>query len=168
VNLAAQAASGGDAEGDTIANFENATGGAGGDSLTGTNTENVLIGNAGNDRFVGRGANDTMKGGAGKDTVNYSASSSRVVVNLKTGVGAGTTDGRDTLAGIENATGTVLKDSLTGNNGANVLRGGDGRDNLKGLSGRDKLLGGAGRDTGDGGKGIDTCKSIERERNCEK
>jgi Ca2+-binding RTX toxin-like protein len=100
--------------------------------------------------------------------VNYSASSSRVVVNLKTGVGAGTTDGRDTLAGIENATGTVLKDSLTGNNGANVLRGGDGRDNLKGLSGRDKLLGGTGRDTGDGGKGIDTCKSIERERNCEK
>jgi Ca2+-binding RTX toxin-like protein len=65
VNLTAQTASGGDAEGDTIANFENATGGAGGDSLTGTDSENVLIGNAGNDRFVGRGANDTMKGGAG-------------------------------------------------------------------------------------------------------
>jgi Ca2+-binding RTX toxin-like protein len=168
VNLATQAASGGDAEGDSIASFENATGGAGEDSLTGTDTENVLIGNAGNDRFVGRGADDTIRGGAGKDTVNYSASASGVVVNLKTGVGAGTTDGRDTLAGIENATGTVLKDSLTGNNGANVLRSGDGRDNLKGLSGRDKLLGGTGRDTGNGGRGIDTCKSIERERNCEK
>jgi Ca2+-binding RTX toxin-like protein len=168
VNLATQAASGGDAEGDTIANFENATGGAGGDSLTGTDTENVLIGNAGNDRFVGRGADDTIRGGAGKDTVNYSASTSRVAVNLKTGVGAGITDGRDILAGIENATGTLFKDILTGNNAANVLRGGDGRDNLRGLSGRDKLLGGAGRDTGDGGKGIDTCKSIERERNCEK
>jgi Ca2+-binding RTX toxin-like protein len=168
VNLATQAASGGDAEGDSIASFENATGGAGEDSLTGTDTENVLIGNAGNDRFVGRGADDTIRGGAGKDTVNYSASASGVVVNLKTGVGAGTTDGRDTLAGIENATGTLLKDALTGNNGANVLRSGDGRDNLKGLSGRDKLLGGTGRDTGNGGRGIDTCKSIERERNCEK
>ncbi len=168
VNLTTQTASGGDAEGDTIANFENATGGAGGDSLTGTNTENVLIGNAGNDRFVGRGADDTMKGGAGKDTVKYSASASGVVVNLKTGVGAGITDGRDTLAGIENAVGTLFKDTLTGNNAANVLRGGDGRDNLRGLNGKDKLLGGAGRDTGDGGKGIDTCKSIEKEKNCEK
>ncbi len=168
VNLATQAASGGDAEGDTIANFENATGGAGGDSLTGTDSENVLIGNAGNDRLVGRGANDTMRGGAGKDTVNYSASASVVVVNLKTGVGAGIAVGRDTLAGIENATGTRLKDSLTGNDGANVLRGGDGRDTLKGLRGMDRLLGGAERDTGDGGKGIDTCKSIEKERNCEK
>jgi Ca2+-binding RTX toxin-like protein len=167
VNLTTQTASGGDAEGDTIANFENATGGAGGDSLTGSGTENMLIGNAGKDRFVGRGADDTIRGGTGKDTVNYSASASGVVVNLKTGVGAGTTDGRDILAGIENATGTLFKDSLTGNNAANVLRGGDGRDNLRGLSGRDKLLGGAGRDTGDGGNGIDTCKSIERERNCE-
>jgi len=167
VNLTTQTASGGDAEGDTMANFENATGGAGGDSLTGTDSENVLIGNAGNDRFVGRGANDTMKGGAGKDVVNYSASASGVVVNLKTGVGA-INDGRDTLAGIENATGTVFQDTLAGNNAANVLRGGDGPDNLKGLSGKDKLLGGAGRDTGDGGRGIDTCKSIEKERNCEK
>src|SRR6266508_3630140 len=167
-NLTTHTASGGDAEGDTIANFENATGGAGGDSLTGTNTENVLIGNAGNDRFVGRSADDTMRGGAGKDIVNYSASASRVVVNLKTGVGGGITDGRDTLAGVENATGTLFKDTLTGNNGANVLRGGDARDNLKGLSGKDKLLGGAGRDTGDGGKGIDTCKSIEKARNCER
>jgi Ca2+-binding RTX toxin-like protein len=100
--------------------------------------------------------------------VNYSISASGVVVNVKTGVGAGITDGRDTLAGIENATGTLFKDTLTGNNAANVLRGGDGRDNLKGLSGRDKLLAGAGRDTGDGGRGIDTCKSIEKERNCEK
>jgi Ca2+-binding RTX toxin-like protein len=168
LNLTAQTASGGDAEGDTIVNFENATGGAGGDSLIGTDSENVLIGNAGNDRFVGRGANDTMKGGAGKDVVNYSISASAVVVNLKTGVGAGTTDGRDTLAGIENATGTLFKDTLTGNDAANVLWSGDGRDNLKGLSGRDKLVGGAGRDTGDGGNGIDTCKSIERERDCEK
>jgi Ca2+-binding RTX toxin-like protein len=168
VNLTTQAASGGDAEGDTIANFENATGGAGGDSLTGTDSENMLIGNAGNDRFVGLGADDTMKGGAGKDIVNYSASASGVVVNLKTGVGAGTNDGRDTLAGIENATGTVFKDTIKGDNAANVLRGGGARDNLKGLSGRDKLLGGAGRDTGNGGKGIDTCKSIEKEKNCEK
>jgi Ca2+-binding RTX toxin-like protein len=168
VNLTAVTASGGDAEGDTIANFENATGGGGGDSLTGTDSENVLTGNAGNDRFVGRGANDTMKGGAGKDVMNYSISASGVVVNLKTGVGAGITDGRDTLTGIENATGTLFKDTLTGNNGANVLRGGDGRDNLKGLRGMDKLLGGAGRDTGDGGRGIDTCTSIEKERNCER
>jgi len=168
VNLTTQTASGGDAEGDTIANFENATGGAGGDSLTGTDTENVLIGNAGNDKLVGGGADDSMRGGAGKDIVNYSASASGVVVNLKTGVGVGITVGRDTITGIENATGTMFKDTLTGNDAANVLRGGDGRDNLKGLGGRDKLLGGAGRDTGDGGRGIDTCKSIEKERNCER
>jgi len=175
VNLSTSTAAGGDAEGDTVANFENATGGAGNDSLTGSNGENTLTGGAGNDKLVGRGDDDTLAGGDGKDTVNYSGSASGVVVNLKTGVGAGITEGTDTLVGIENATGTLFRDTLTGNNARNVLRGGGGTDKLNGAGGNDRLFGGGGndrlnggkgKDFGHGGPGRDTCRSIEKARSC--
>ena len=69
----------------TIAEFENATGGAGVDSLTGDGTDNVLIGN---------GAVDTLTGGIGDDTL-VGADGSDVLVGgdgsdiLKPGTGAG-------------------------------------------------------------------------------
>ena len=62
VNLSTEVASGGDAAGDVIADFENAIGGAGNDSLTGTNDDNELIGGAGT---------DFCKGGAGDDTIKH-------------------------------------------------------------------------------------------------
>jgi Ca2+-binding RTX toxin-like protein len=124
---------------DTISNFENLTGSAFNDTLTGDGNANVIQGLAGN---------DTMVGGAGTDTVTYIDATAAVTVSLATTsaqntVGAGT----DTISGFENLTGSAFNDTLTGDGNANVLQG---------LAGNDLLVGGAGNDTLDGGTGTDT------------
>src|SRR5439155_412319 len=53
----------------TLANVENATGGAGADHISGSSLDNVLIGNAGDDRLDGGAGADTLIGGAGDDTL---------------------------------------------------------------------------------------------------
>ena len=62
VNIALNTASGGDAQGDFILQFENIIGGSGADVLTGDGLANVLSG--------GGGA-DTLDGGAGNDTAYW-------------------------------------------------------------------------------------------------
>jgi Ca2+-binding RTX toxin-like protein len=53
-----------------ILNIENATGGAGNDTLTGNAGDNVLLGGAGNDLLSGgAGGNDVLVGGSGDDTL---------------------------------------------------------------------------------------------------
>ena len=67
-----------------IAEFENATGGAGRRLADGRRDERTtLIGNAGNDTLAGLGGDDALNGGAGDDT-------------LKPGTGAGTATGGET------------------------------------------------------------------------
>ncbi len=69
VNLAANTASGGDATGDKISGFENATGGNGNDTFFGTSGDNVFAGGAGDDtfRFSLNAGHDTAHGGSGID-----------------------------------------------------------------------------------------------------
>jgi Ca2+-binding RTX toxin-like protein len=106
VSLAAGTASGGDAEGDTLFNFE---------SLTGSNFDDILEGNAGANVLVG---------GAGIDTVSYANATVGVTVNLGTMSAQNTGGaGSDTLSGFENLTGSQFNDSLTGTNAANVSLG---------------------------------------------
>ena len=50
--------------------IENATSGAGNDTLTGNNVNNVLRANAGNDILTGNLGNDTLYGGLGDDTLS--------------------------------------------------------------------------------------------------
>jgi Ca2+-binding RTX toxin-like protein len=66
-SLAAPATNTGDALGDTYSSIENVTGSAFGDTLTGNNVINVIVGGAGSDTLNGRGGNDTLTGNAGKD-----------------------------------------------------------------------------------------------------
>jgi Ca2+-binding RTX toxin-like protein len=77
VDLGTNTASGGDATGDTIANFENVVGSAHADVLVGSAADNAidgvgggdfLFGNAGLDVVTGGAGNDTMYGGADADT----------------------------------------------------------------------------------------------------
>lgn len=84
VNLATNTVSGGDAQGDTIAGFENATGGYYNDTLTGSNVANRLSGAFGSDTIrggggadfvAGGGGRDEMWGGSGADTFNFSSPS---------------------------------------------------------------------------------------------
>jgi hypothetical protein len=92
----------------------------------------------------------TLDGGAGTNTLDYSAYSTAVVVNLSTGSATG-------LAGIGNfvnVVGSAFDDVLVGDAGNNALSGGAGRDILIGGAGADQLDGGTGDDILIGGSTI--------------
>ena len=101
-------------------------------TLTGSNAingsgnalDNVITGNSGNNILAGLGGADTLIGGGGTDTASYAASGVGVNVSLMTGLGSGGDAEGDTLATIENLTGSNLDDILEGNGGNNVLAGG--------------------------------------------
>lgn len=89
--------------------------------------------------------NDTITGSAGIDTLNYRYATGGVEVDLSLGTAKFTdiatlTDYTHTISGVENVTGSLFGDSLTGNSGANVLFGGYD-------SQVDHLIGGLGNDT---------------------
>ena len=71
-NTGAATVSGGDATGDTATQFENITGSAHNDRLTGNNTANIIKGLGGNDILNGGAGSDLLDGGAGFDWVDYS------------------------------------------------------------------------------------------------
>ena len=66
-------ASGGDADGDTLASVESLRGSASADDLRGDNGANTLEGNAGNDVLYGRGGGDFLDGAAGRDALHGQA-----------------------------------------------------------------------------------------------
>ncbi len=132
---------------DMLLNFENVTGSAFNDTLSGNGGANVIDG--------GPGA-DTMSGFAGDDTY--------IVDNLGDVV-TGESGGVDTVrssvsftlpTGFEHvvltggaaasATGNTLANRLTGNVADNVLSGSSGNDTLDGGLGSDQLVGGTGND----------------------
>jgi Ca2+-binding RTX toxin-like protein len=150
VDLAAGTASTGvgrDAERDTLSGFENVGGTLdGGDTLSGDQGGNVLTGLGGDDGLRGRGGADTLNGGEGVDRALYDDASGAVQVDLRTGTASGAA-GADTLAAIEDVTGSDgFGDVLRGDGGINHLAGGGGDDEIEG-GGADDVL--------DGGDGID-------------
>jgi len=119
------------------------------------------------DTFIGTSAVDSFDGNLGSDTVNYSASSSAINVDLDSLPPSGGDADGDTLTSIENIIGTGYDDQLRGGNEDNTFFGGNGDDTLKGRGGNDILNGGVGADylegnSGDddlyGGLGADTLK----------
>jgi Ca2+-binding RTX toxin-like protein len=154
----------GDAAGDTYANIEGVIGSNNNDVITGRiGVDDTLIGAGGNDILLGQGGKDTVIGGVGNDlliavsgnirfeggdgidTVSYTHGTldinSGVTADLdnpsrNTGIAAG-----HTYDGVENLLGSVLNDSLVGNDRANVIMGGLGDDVLIGGSGADVLNG---------------------------
>ncbi len=165
VNLALASASGGDAEGDTISEFENIVGSAAADTLVGDSQANLLQGGQGDDRLSGGEGADTLQGGAGTDWAEYRSSSAGVTIDLQAGTASGGDADGDGLADIESLAGSEAADNLTGsaaNNslfgwgGNDTLAGGDGTDTLNGGAGNDTLAGGSGGDTLTGGDGTDT------------
>lgn len=110
--------------------IENATGGAGNDTITGNNQANVLTGKAGKDQINGGAGSDQLKGGGGKDILKGQ-------------------DGGDSLSGDNGADklyGYAQNDTLYGGKGNDSLWGGKGKDTLKGQDGNDKLTGNGGAD----------------------
>lgn len=169
--------------GNQLANTINA--GIGNDTLLGGAGNDRLLGGNGNDLLRGDAGNDTLDGGNGLDTATYATDTAGVQVSLlATGTGqfVSSTQGFDTLIGIEHLTSGSGHDRLTGNDLDNLLSGGNGNDTLEGGAGNDTLLGGSGLDTAvfsggtavtvtlssvqaqNTGHGMDTLQSIENLR----
>ena len=134
---------GGDAEGESIVNFENITGSDNNDTLTGDKLANVLNG--------GSGA-DTLDGGLGNDVYVVDDLGDIVIEGLKGGtdtVQADISFSIETLTNVENL--TLREDAddgnATGNAGKNIIIGNDGENTLNGMAGADVMLGGDDNDT---------------------
>lgn len=138
---------------DTIANFETVEGSAFNDTITGDGADNLIIGSLGA---------DIIDGGGGTDTLSYehlvfqneADTGGLQATGVWVDLGAPGFDYRavddgyvsHSLTNIENVTGSLYDDALTGDAGANVLNGGDGHDTLRGGTGNDSLRGGKGDD----------------------
>jgi len=124
---------------DALSGFEILEGSNFADTLSGNDANNGLEGEDGDDILDGRGGADQLLGGNGSDTVDYTASTAAVTINLADGATeqGGHAEG-DTLNSIENIRGSAFDDSLTGDDGDNQL---DGR------GGADQIIGGNGVDT---------------------
>ena len=165
VDLNANFAFWGDAEGDTFSGIENLTGSAYNDYLTGTDGHNLLRGMDGNDRLTGLGDDDTLDGGAGIDVMIGGLGSDTYFVDnaadavteyggqgideVRTYVSWTLTAGADveTLrttddAGLVaiNLTGNANGNVVIGNAGNNLINGDNGNDELIGLGGQDRYL----------------------------
>lgn len=142
-------------------------GGAGHDSVLGSDSTDLLIGGTGDDTVNAGGGNDHVDGEWGDDSIVAGAGNDTAYGGLGddtiyAGAGrdlvfAGTGDDR-VVGGSGNDTvwGDAGQDTLVGQNGDDDLAGGAGNDILQGDAGDDHLAGGAGRDTLLGGSGEDT------------
>ena len=133
------------------------------DVLTGT--ENLAV----NEFFRGSGGNDTINAGIGIDTLQHFDSPAGITVDLTAEIDQVSNDGFggvDQISGIENVSGSLFSDIITGdgeNNsilgfaGNDVLNGGGGNDFLSGDFGANQGANGGfgGNDTIDGGSGND-------------
>jgi len=125
------------------------------DNILGSNAgDNSLNGGAGNDTYIFTNAwgNDTVIDSSGIDTLDLSALTSSVSVNLASlssneVSSAGGTINWDTATSIEKAITGSGNDVLYGTKGNDSLTGGVGNDQLNGLAGNDTMVGGTGNDT---------------------
>ena len=116
------------------------------DGVTVSSTNNdVLQGYGGDDILTVGIGNHHLIGGSGWDTVSFTengAAESALTISLELqDSDQDTGNGRWRLSGIENLSGSVEDDRLTGNAGGNVLAGELGSDILSGGEGNDLLLG---------------------------
>ena len=164
-------------DGNSLAETIKVNGGLGNDLVrVAARGDRTLRGEDGTDTLIAEGGTVSNRpvifdGGTGIDTAGWEApqpvaGSERIGVNASLVSGTATFTGlnnsgqpavlrTDTMAGIENLSGTEVGDILTGSAAANALSGGVGNDNLIAGDGADSVLGGDGLDIVDGGKGAD-------------
>jgi Ca2+-binding RTX toxin-like protein len=156
INLATGTSSSATTGNDLLFGIENLIASAGNDIIRDSSVANNLQGGNGNDTFIMSIDNtrDTITGGGGTDTVDYSAFTTNLSVNLGTLIlpatvtGSGTTAATSDQLGdnVENFIGGSGADSITGTTGSNILVGGAGADTITGGQGADTLTGGLGAD----------------------
>ncbi|MFD1327186.1 calcium-binding protein [Mycoplana ramosa] len=149
IDLVDGSASGSEIGNDAIVGFEIAMGGAGADTLIGGDGDEILYGNGGGDLIhdgAGRdivyggagddtvvaaldGDDDRYDGGAGCDTIDYSATTQGVAIDLVCGTASGIEIGDDTITGFEIAIGGVGDDYFRAGAGAPAVLAGGGGNN---------------------------------------
>lgn len=110
-----------------------------GQTLTGTDADDVVIGGKYDDQIFGGAGDDLLLGGAGHDVI-------------QAGSGDDTVHGN---SGADKISGNAGKDRLFGDSGDDVIKGDDDDDFIRGDEGRDAIYGGSGRDNLSGGTGDD-------------
>ena len=141
----------------TVFNLNN----GGGGNVTGTGSNEILVGDGNGDTFNGAGGIDIILAGGGNDTIV--ADQNDFVIDGEAGtdtlqVAANFNDANDNqIRGIENVTVaaglTLIVDqqsegfNVTGNSGAETITTGSGNDTIAGLAGVDAINSGAGLDT---------------------
>jgi Ca2+-binding RTX toxin-like protein/subtilisin-like proprotein convertase family protein len=121
----------------TFSGVENAIGGDGNDSITGSSVVNELWGGRGRDTLRGEGGHDSLYGESGNDSLFGGDGNDFVSAG----------DGNDTLYGYTGGAGSPVNDNDT-------LEGGAGNDFMYGTFGDDMFLMGTGDDYADGGAGF--------------
>ncbi|ORE96929.1 glycerophosphodiester phosphodiesterase family protein [Aurantimonas sp. 22II-16-19i] len=101
-------------------------------------------------------ATDRYDGGEGIDTIDYSAATGDLVIDLVTGTASGTPIGTDTLVSFERIIGGAGNDTITADDATVFISGGDGNDTITTGNGATAVFGGNGADTITGGDGDDT------------
>ena len=138
------------------ANVENIYGMDGDDTLVGGNINTFIIGGNGADSNLGGTQNDvifgdtgadTVDGGSGANSMNYSASTSGVTVNLSTNINSGGYAQGDVLSNITYVVGSSYADHITGDGLANGIFSAGGNDTIIGGGGSDNLYGNNDLDT---------------------
>lgn len=184
VNLRANTASGGDAQGDTFVNIQNLTGSADSDILMGDANANVLRGGTGDDTLRGYGGADTLRGGDGNDrlVVTQAMADAKgeagVIVHGGEGVDKLFLQGQDTfkfsshdsfggiervyvadgasldLTGIEEGVTIISRNAFTYGTGFKDIT----PTHITGTNAADRIVGGKGNDYINGGGGDDVLK----------
>ena len=162
VDLLSGTGTGGDAQGDQLANIEAVIGSAQNDLLIGGSLAATLSGGLGDDTIVSGIGADSLVGGDGSDvnnTLDYRNSSAGVNINLATGSASGGDATGDQFRNFRNVSGSTQADTITGDDNANMMSGRAGNDVFIASQGNDTIDGGADRDTIDyssyeGGSGL--------------
>ncbi len=162
--------SAGDAAGDTYVNIENLTGSQLDDMLIGDDNTNILNGGNGDDTLFGGAGNDTLIGGFDADIMHGGDGDDIIEVD-KHDIWYSGDAGIDTLVlrfdivdfqyaldqgAFENAKTSAGNDTIWGNASDNIIKTSLGDDVLFGYGGNDILIGGKGADSQQGGEGDDT------------
>jgi Ca2+-binding RTX toxin-like protein len=180
VNLSNNTASGSDATGDVISNFENVTGSAFGDVLTTATGSNIFSGGGGQDEINVTnglvGDFDILDGGIDRDLLDLSGVTNGGVwidygynvisgPNMASGFNLSMAAGEARVVNMDSMVGTSFGDTMRGDAGSNLIDGGAGNDTLLSYSPYDTvtpysslgdvMLGGLGNDLLFSGTGND-------------